>query len=156
MITKFKTFENRFTSIFKPRNNMTKNFMRHSMDDNYNDLMNAAQSGNWKIFKELLPQYRQKINDIHTIYLDSGTEAKENVLTWVVFGNGDLWEKKKMFSALIENGVDYLFRNEDDKTFYDRLKTNPDLNKLRIWIEEKYPDIIEKVIINNSTKKYNI
>jgi hypothetical protein len=156
-----KRYENRFTNIFKSSDSIKDDFSdilnRHG-DEGFTPIMNAAENGNWKRFKYLLPSSRNEINNVHVMYLDDGTEAKENVLTWAIFGRGDLWEKKKMFSALIENGVNVLFENEDGLNFYDRLKSKKDKKyiELKEWIDEKYPNLIEEAKIKKDVNKYNL
>ena len=152
-----KSYENRFTNIFKSTdssNQETQDFMNAMYDKDYNPLMGAAAEGNWKRFKFLLPDYKDKINDVLTIHLDNGSDATENILSFVVTGKGDLWEKKKMIASLIENGVDVSFENENGKNFYERI-TSP---KLKEWIgssgssDETYPNIP----ILKDVNKYNL
>jgi hypothetical protein len=148
-----KTYENWFTNLFKNDgiNQITRDFLADMIGDGYNPLMDAAYDGNWNRFKELLPKFIKQINDIHTIYLDSGVEEYMNVLLYVVCGKGDNWEKKKMISALIENNVDVHFES-NEKNFYEMIKSP----KLKKWIEETYPQIISDLLLQKSIKKYNL
>jgi len=144
-----KTFENWFTNIFK-----STDMWEDYMDDHigsikgkgYNALMSSAHEGNWTRFKDLLNNY--DINSVHTDYNDDNTPSKSNVLFSVIYGKGDLWEKKKMISALIEKGIDIYFENENGENFYEKI-TEP---KLKKWIDEKYPDLEQSFL----AKKYNI
>jgi hypothetical protein len=74
--------------------------------------------------------------------------VKSNVLIDAVEGKGGIWEKKKMIAALIENGIDIYFENQDGKNFYELIKDS----KLKKWVEETYPNIEEKL----RSKKYNL
>lgn len=65
----------------------------------------------------------------------------------VVEGKGGIWEKKKMISALIENGIDIYFENQDGKNFYELIKEP----KLKKWVEETYN--MEEIL---RSKKYNL
>lgn len=168
-----RTYESWFTNIFKSEDNFdydTRDAISNLISKNkgINPLINAAMDGNWKRFKFLLPRYKNQINDVHIMYLDDGTEAKENVLTCALFGDGDLWEKKKMVSTLIKNGVDVFFKDEGGKNFYERLMRNIEnpyyvnkkkmnvYKKLKEWLDQEYPDMIEKLEIASDANKYNL
>lgn len=156
-----KTYESWFTNVFKSADGLLDadvDFVNKTHDEGYTPLMGAARKGNWKRFKFLLPSSKDEINSVNIMYLDSGIEARTNTLMWAIFGEGDLWEKKKMFTALIDNGIDIYFKTEDGENFYDKLKRNKDPKtiKLKEWIEKTYPDIIEKVEMEKSTNKYNL
>lgn len=105
-------------------------------------------SGNWKRFKDKLPEYIEHINDIHIDDLNH----KNTTLTHVVTGIGDLWEKRKMIEELIENGADPYFEDESYNSFYDLINNQ----KLKEWFNKKYPQIVEKLLLNKSVRQYNI
>lgn len=147
-----KTFENWVTNIFKSSGNFWQDFeddyMGNQFKTNYNALMGAAEDGNWSRFKRLLPRYKNQINDVNIEHNDDNTTTTENILIKVVNGRGGNWEKKKMITALIENGVDLYFSNNNGDTFYSLIK-DP---KLKKWFDETYPDIV----IYFTTNKYNL
>lgn len=151
-----KTFENWFTNIFKSGDDGWQDFMDDyigsQFKSNYNALMGAAYNGNWKRFKNLLPDYKKNINDVNIEHNDDNTTSTENVLIKVVNGTGGNWEKKKMISALIDNGVDPYFTTDTGKSFYDLIIDT----KLKKWVEETYPNIVQQIILNKSTNKYNL
>jgi len=151
-----KTFESWVTNIFKSGDDHWQDyqddFMGHvDLIKNLNALVGSADQGNWKRFKNLLPKYKKNINDIQ-IYNDGKTEQTSNVLTATVNGNGDLWEKKKMITALIDNGVDPYFTDHNDNNFYDYIKDQ----KLKKWVDDTYPDIVRDLEANKLTKGYNL
>jgi len=148
-----KAYENWVTNIFK-----SYDYWQDYADDvlinqsfsekNFNSLMGAAMSGNWKRFKDKLPKYIEHINDIHIDDLNH----KNTTLTHVVTGIGDLWEKRKMIEELIENGADPYFEDESYNSFYDLINNQ----KLKEWFNKKYPQIVEKLLLNKSVRQYNI
>ena len=149
-----KTYENWFTNIFKSSNDPWQDWESDygglQLKNGYSALMDAALEGNWKRFKNLLPAYKEFINDL---YNDNG--KKSNMITSVIDGLGDTWDKKKMIAALIKNGFDIFLKDENDKTFYDIIKDrikNGETIKLKKWFDETYPDIVIKL----ETNKYNI
>jgi hypothetical protein len=146
-----KTYENWFTNIFKSSNDPWQDWESDyggvQLKNGYSALMDAALEGNWKRFKNLLPDYKEFINVIHN---DNG--EKKNMMISVIDGLGDTWDKKKMIVALIENGVDVFFENENGETFYDIIKNRIETTKLKEWFDETYPDIVIKL----ETTKYNI
>lgn len=148
-----KTFESWFTNIFKSGGDHWQDFeddyISHSgIIKNYNALVGSAEEGNWRRFKKLLPEYRKNINDIQ-IY---NVQRTSNILISVIKGDGDLWEKKKMITALIHDGVDPYFADHDGNSFYDYIKDK----KLKKWIDETYPEIVEQLELNKSINKYNL
>lgn len=152
-----KTFENWFTNIFKKSDDPWQDYMddflgKNFGQTNYNALMGAADQGNWSRFKNLLPIYQKRINDIATEYDDDNTKTSLNVLTKVIKGDSGLWEKKKMIKALIDNGVDLYFTNEKGEYFYDLIKDQ----KLKKWFDETYPNIVDQILLNKNASKYNL
>lgn len=147
-----KKYENRFTNFFK--SDGAGDFFQDYMDDRlqkglgYNALMSAAREGNWKKFKRKFPRYIKNINDVFIGSLNSGVEHKVDLLSYVVTGEGDLWEKKKMLSLLFDNNVDLTFKDEKGRTFFDFI----DDEKLKKWIEETYPEVVSQLTAN----KYNL
>lgn len=147
-----KTYENWFTNIFKSSNDMWQKYMDDHIGNkfktNYNALVGAAEEGNWSRFKYLLPKYINQINDI--IIVDN--KYKTNLLM-TISGKSDIgfWEKKKMITALLDNNVNLYFKNKNGDNFYDIMDP-----KLKMWFEEKYPDIVEKLNIDKNINKYNI
>lgn len=140
-----KTYENRFTNFFKSdgSDNYWQNFMNSELETKfgYNALMSAASEGDWKKFKYRFPDYIKNINDV-------SNDDKSTVLMYVVNGDGDLWEKKKMLSLLFDNNVDLTFKDEKGRTFFDFI----DDEKLKKWIEETYPEVVSQLNAN----KYNL
>lgn len=140
-----KTYENRFTNIFKSKEpDMWNDYMEYELEDTkgYNRLMQSAYEGNLKRFVFLLPKYIDKINDVF--------EGK-TVLIQVIRGESDLYETQKMIEILLDNGVDYNFKFEGN-TFYD-LITN---EKLKKWFDKKYPEIVKELELNKNTDKFNL
>jgi transposase len=142
-----KKYENRFTNFFK--SDGSDDFFQEFMDTQlerrigYTPLMTAASEGNWKKFKRLFPVYKDKIN----IPYSKGHKNKY-LLFYVIKGDGDLWEKKKMLSLLFDNNVDFIVTDSHNNTFFDYIK---DI-KLKKWIEENYPNVVSQLTAN----KYNL
>jgi len=140
-----KTFENWFTNIFKTSDvDMWTDKLDSNLEYNfkYNRLMSSAKEGNLKRFIHLLPEYKDKLNNVFN---------NKNVLIFAILGDGDNYEKRNMIRLLLDNGIDYNFKYED-KTFYE-LISNDNLKK---WFDKKYPDIVKELELNKNTKKFNI
>lgn len=139
-----KKYENMFTNIFKSSDvDHWDEYVENDLEDNfkYNKLMQSADDGNLKRFIFLLPEYKDKLNDIW---------HNKNVLIQAMLGNGDNYEKRNMIKLLLDNGIDYNFKFED-KTFYDLMN-----NKLKMWFDKNYPDIVKELELNKNIKKYNL
>ena len=139
-----KTFENRFTNVFKSHdldmwNSAVENDLIRMV---YNALMQSAYDGNLKRFIYLLPDYIDKLNDILKY---------QTVLFFVITGEGDIYEKKKMIQLLIDNGIDYNIKYKGE-TFYDLITDD----KLKKWLDKKYPEIVKELKLNKNTDKFNI
>ena len=153
-----KTFENWFTNIFKKSDDFWQDYMDDVLGSNfgrsnYNALFGAAEEGNWSRFKNLLPKYKKYINDIATEINDDNTTSTANILTKIVTSNNSgLWEKKKMIKSVIDNGVDIYFTNEKGESFYDLIKDE----RLKKWFDETYPNLVEQILLNKNTIKYNL
>lgn len=57
-----------------------------------------------------------------------------------------------MIEELIENGADPYFEDESYNSFYDLINNQ----KLKEWFNKKYPQIVEKLLLNKSVRQYNI
>lgn len=148
-----KHYENWFTNIFKSGDDMWQDYMDDTlgkiMSKGYNALMGAADEGNWNRFKNLFPKYKKYINDISYHYHNSKISSSSTLLMHIVLGNGDLWEKKKMLKiTLNDQNVNYHYKNEKGKNFYDLIK-DP---KLKKWFDETFPNIL----LDLSANKYNL
>jgi len=143
-----KTFENRFTNVFKSHdldmwNSAVENdLIRMGIRMGYNALMQSAYDGNLKRFIYLLPDYIDKLNDILKY---------QTVLFFVITGEGDIYEKKKMIQLLLDNGIDYNIKYKGE-TFYDLITDD----KLKKWLDKKYPEIVKELKLNKNTDKFNI
>ena len=142
-----KTYENWFTNLFKDSeydiwwNNDFNNKME--LSTKYNTLMITADDGDLKKFKHYFANYINNLNDI-------SNEGK-NVLHYVVTGDGDLYNKKGMVKILIDNGIDYTIKCNNE-TFYDMIKEP----KLKRWFDKTYPNIVKELNIIKDTDKYNL
>ena len=157
-----KKYENWFTNIFKSDGSDTEqweDFVSQSISNiknkgiAKNHLMNAAREGNLKKFKRVFPRYINKLNDIYTDYTDTDDGETSTVLLDVTgTSNGDIPDKKKMIKMLIENGADPLFINTSGYSFYDYIQEP----KLKKWVDETYPEIVNQLEMIKNSKKYNI
>ena len=141
-----KTYENWFTNLFKDKEySIWNSYLNDKLETNYgyNVLMSTAKDGDLKKFKNYFHKYVNKLNNI--------SKDGKTVLYYVVTGDGDLYDKKEMIKILIDNVVDYTIMY-DNKTFYDLINNN----KLKMWFDKTYPEIVNEINIIKDTNKYNL
>jgi ankyrin repeat protein len=160
-----KNFESWFTNLFKKFSDHEPDMWEDKMRDIFissgidypNDLMISASEGNWEKFKYYIDKFDVNSIQINTTisgYVANNTNDGDinNALTYVITGDGDLWEKKKMIKALIDKGINPYFKNNLNETFYEMIKDV----KLKKWVEQNYPEIVEKIMLTKSVTKYNL